>query len=40
MIKINSKDTEQRYWRRYAVFVNFEHISHHFLVIIVLTLSK
>ena len=34
------KKTERRHWRRFGVFiVNFEHISHHVLVILLLTLA-
>ena len=39
--KVNSKDTkmtEQRHWRFSGIFiVNFEHISHHILVYLLLT---
>ena len=40
-LKLTIKTLEQRYWRRSEVFiVNFEHISHLFLVFLLLTLSK
>ena len=39
--KLTIKTPEQRHWRRYGVFiVNFEHISHIFLVFLLLTLKK
>ena len=35
------KKTERRHWRRFGVgIVNFEHISHHVLVILLLTLNR
>ena len=38
--KLTIKTPEQRHWRRYGVFiVNFEHISHFFLVLLLLTLN-
>ena len=42
MFKVNNKDTsERRHWRYSGVFiVNFEHISHHVLVFILLTSSR
>ena len=40
-IQSKIKAPERRQWRRSGVFiVNFEHISHLFLVIILLTLNK
>ena len=39
--KLTIKTPERRYWRRSAVFiVNFEHISHLFLVFLTLTWNK
>ena len=39
--KLTIKAPERRQWRRLDVFiVNFEHISHHFLVFLLLTLSR
>ena len=44
MFKVNNKDnktTERRHWRLSGIFiVNFEHISHHILVYLLLTWSK
>ena len=41
MFKINNKAPEWRYCRRSGVFiVNLEHISHLFLVFLLLTLSR
>ena len=41
MSKANYKNTEQRQWRRCGVFiVNFEHILHIFLVLLLLALSR
>ena len=41
MFIINNKDTIRRHWRLSAVFVvNFERISHLFLVFLLLTLKK
>ena len=41
MLKINSKGTKLRHWRRSGVFnVNFEHISCLVLVFLLLTLSR
>ena len=40
MSKVNNKETERRHRRRSGVFiVNFEHISHLFLVFLLLTLN-
>ena len=40
MFKVKKKDTEQRYWRRSGIFiVNFEQISHLFLVFLLVTLK-
>ena len=40
-LKLTIKTPERLHWRRSCVFiVNFEHISHLFLVFLVLTLSK
>ena len=40
-LKLTIKTPEQRQWRRSGVFiVNFEDISHLFLVFLLLTLSK
>ena len=39
--KLTKKTPKRRHWRRSGVFiVNFEHISHHVLVILLLTLSR
>ena len=39
--KLTIKTTERRQWRRSGVFiVNFEHISHLFLVLLLLTLNR
>ena len=39
--KLTIKTPERRHWRRYSVFiVNFEHISHLVLVLLLLTLNK
>ena len=39
--KLTTKTSERRQWRRFGVFiVNFEHISRHFLVFLLLTLNK
>ena len=39
--KLTIKTTERRQWRRPGVFiVNFEHISHFFLALLLLTLKK
>ena len=39
--KLTIKTPEQRQWRRSVVFiVNFEHISHLFVVFLLLTLNK
>ena len=39
--KLTMKTSERRQWRRFGVFiVNFEHIWHLFLVVLLLTLSK
>ena len=39
LFKVNNKNTSQ--WRRSGVFiVNFEHISHLFLMFLLLTLEK
>ena len=41
MFKVNNKDTEQRHWRSSGAFIiNSEHISHLFLVFLLLTLDK
>ena len=41
MFKLTIKTPERRYWRRLATFiVNSEHISHLFLVFLLLTLDK
>ena len=41
MLKINSKGTKLRHWRRSGVFnVNFEYISCLVLVFLLLTLSR
>ena len=41
MFKVNNKTPERRHWRRSDVFiVNFEYISHFFLVFLLLTLNK
>ena len=42
MFKVNNKNTKTtRHWRHSGVFiVNFEHISHLFLVLLLLTLDK
>ena len=41
MFKVNNKDTRQRQRRRFGDFIgNFEHISHLFLVLLLLTLNK
>ena len=41
MFKVNNKDTSTTSWRRSGVFIlNFEHISHLFLVFLLLTLNK
>ena len=32
MFKANNKNSRKRHWSRSSVFVNFEHISHLFLV--------
>ena len=39
--KLTIKTTERRHWRRSGVFiVNSEHIPHHVLVFLLLTLSR
>ena len=38
--KLTVKTPERRHWRRSVFIVNFEHISHHFLVFLLLTLNK
>ena len=39
--KLTMKTPERRYWRRSALFiVNFEHISHLFVVFLLLTLNR
>ena len=39
--KVIMKASERRHWRRYdTCFVNFEHISHFFLLFLLLTLNK
>ena len=38
--KLKIKAPERRQWRRFGVFVNFEHISHHILAFLLLTLSR
>ena len=41
MFKVNNKSTRRRQWRRSGGFiVNFEHISHFFLVFLLLTFNK
>ena len=41
MLKDNKKIPERRHWRCFGVFiVNFEHISHLFLVFLLLNLSR
>ena len=41
MLRVNNKIPEQRHLRRSGVFiVNFQHISHFFLVFLLLTLNK
>ena len=40
-VPLTIKTPERRYWRRSGVIiVNFEHISHLFLVFLLLTLNK
>ena len=40
MFKVNNEDTKLSQWRRPDVFiVNFEHVSHLVLVILLLTMS-
>ena len=40
-IKLTIKTPERCQWRRSGIFiVNFEHISHNFLVFLLLTLKK
>ena len=39
--KLTIKTPERRHWRRFGVFiVNNEHISHYFLVFLLLTLNN
>ena len=39
--KLTTKTPEQRQWRRSAVFIiNFEHVSHRFLVFLLLALNR
>ena len=41
MFKVNDKNTRTKHhWRRSGVFINFEHISHLFLVFLLLILNK
>ena len=41
MFKANNKKPGRRYWcRSVVVIVNFEHVSHLFLVFLLLTLNK
>ena len=40
MFKVANKEPEQRHWRRSVVFiVNFEHISHLVLMLLLLTMN-
>ena len=40
-LKLTIKTPERRYWRRSGVFVaNFDHMSHLFLLFLLLTLSR
>ena len=41
VLSLTVKTAERRHWDRSAIFiVNFEHISHLFLVFLLLTLSR
>ena len=41
MFKVDNKNNNERQWSRVGVFIaNFEHISHLFLVFLLLTLNK
>ena len=42
MLKVNNKAAEQHQWHHHAgiFIVDFEHISHHFLVFLLLTLNR
>ena len=41
MLKVNNKNTKTKSWRRFGAFiVNFEHISHSFLMLLLLSLNK
>ena len=41
MLKVNKKTPERRHSRRFGVsIVNFQHISHLFLMFLLLTLNK
>ena len=41
LLKVNKKTLERRHWRRSGVFiVNYEQISHIFLVFLLLILNK
>ena len=39
IFKVNNKTPEKRHWCR-SVFINFEHLSHVFLVFLFFTLNK